>query len=77
MDSPLRGALNFIRLVAACFMVIGLLDTGLYLTQCYAPKNPAPVKALPMALNLIPFVIGVAILIRAKAIAHWIADKLE
>ena len=67
----------FVRLVAACFMVIGLLDTGLYWAQCLEPKNPAPVKVLPILLNSIPLVIGVAILIRAKAIANWISDKLE
>ena len=67
----------FVRLVAACFMVIGLLDTGLYVTQCFEPKHPAPVKILPIALNSIPFVIGVVILIKAKAIANWISDKLE
>jgi hypothetical protein len=77
MDAPLRGALNFVRLVAGCFIVIGLLDTGLYLTQCFEPKHPAPVKVLPMVLNSIPFLIGVAVLIKAKAIAQWISDKLE
>ena len=77
MDAPLRGALNFVRLVAACFMVIGLLDTGLYLTRCFEPKNPAPVKILPIVLDSIPFAIGVIILIRAKAVAQWLSDKLE
>lgn len=77
MDAPLRGALKFVRLVAACFMVIGLLDTGLYLTQCFEPKHPAPVKILPIVLNSIPFVIGVVILIKARAVANWISDKLE
>jgi hypothetical protein len=77
MDSPLRGALNFVRLIAGGFMVIGLLDTGLYLTQCFEPKHTAPVKLLPIVLNSIPFLIGVAILIKAKAIANWISDRLE
>jgi hypothetical protein len=77
MDAPLRGALMFVRLVAGCFMVIGLLDTGLYLTQCYEPKNPVSVKALPIMLNSIPFVIGVVVLIKAKAVASWLSDKLE
>jgi len=77
MDAPLRGALNFVRLVAACLMVLGLLDTGLYLGQCFEPKHPSPVKILPIVLNSIPFVIGVVILIRAKAAAQWINDKLE
>jgi hypothetical protein len=77
MDAPHRGALKFVRLIAACFMVIGLLDTGLYLTQCFEPKHPAPVKILPIVLNSIPFVIGVVILVKAKAVANWLSDKLE
>ena len=77
MDAPIRGALNFVRLVAACLMVIGLLDTGLYLEKCFEPKNPAPVKILPIVLDSIPFAIGVVILIKAKAVANWISDKLE
>jgi hypothetical protein len=95
MDLPLRGALSFVRLVAACCMVVGLLDTGMYVTKCLLPKQPvpvlqpnasrpavqaqhsAPVKMLPIALNSIPFVAGVVILIRARAIANWISDKLE
>ena len=77
MDSSQRGALMLVRLIAGCVMVIGLLDTGLYLTQCLAPKQPVPVRVLPIVLNLIPFIIGVVLLIRAKAIAGWINDKLE
>jgi hypothetical protein len=77
MDSSQRGALMLVRLIAACVMVIGLLDTGLYLTQCLAPKHPVPVKIFPIVLDSIPFVIGVAVLIKAKAIANWIADKIE
>jgi hypothetical protein len=95
MDLPLQGALSFVRLVAACCMVVGLLDTGMYVTKCLLPKQPvpvlqpnnfkpavqtehtAPVKISPIAVNSIPFVAGVVILIRAKAIANWISDKLE
>ena len=67
----------FVRFAAACLMVIGLLDTGLYLTQCFEPKHPVPVKILPIVLNSIPFVIGVVILIRTKTVANWISDKFE
>jgi hypothetical protein len=35
------------------------------------------VKVLPLVVNSTPLVIGVVILIKAKAIAAWIADKLE
>ena len=77
MDAPHRGALMLVRLVAGCVMVIGLLDVGLYLTKCLIPKTPVPVKVVPIVLNSIPVVIGIAILIKAKAVAHWISDKLE
>jgi hypothetical protein len=95
MDAQLRGALMFVRLVAACFMVIGLLDTGLYLTKCLQPKpnwpalmsdDPPPFShdiyfvpedVLPILLNSIPFLAGVVILIKARAVANWISDKLD
>ena len=66
-----------VRLVAGCVMVIGLLDVGLYFTKCLIPKPPVPVKIFPIVLNSIPVVIGIAILIKAKAMANWISDKLE
>ena len=66
-----------VRLIAACVMVVGLLDTGLYLTQCLASKQPVPVKILPIVLNSIPFVIGIILLIKARAIAEWINDQIE
>jgi hypothetical protein len=77
MDAPQRGALMFVRLVAGCVMVIGLLDAGLYLTKCLMSKPPLPINIMPILLNLIPFVIGIAIFIKSKDIADWIADKLE
>jgi len=66
-----------VRLVAGCVMVIGLLEAGLYLTKCLLSQPPLPVKLLPMALDSIPLIIGVAILIKAKAIANWVSDKLD
>jgi len=77
MDAPHRGALMLVRFVAGCVMVIGLLEVGLYLTKCFIPKPPLSVKVLPLVVNSTPLVIGVVILIKAKAIAAWIADKLE
>jgi hypothetical protein len=104
MDATHRQALLFVWFTAGCLMVVGLLDTGLYVAQHLPPKQPAPVvqsgnsapvnqsndaasaveprhstpmKVLPIALNSIPFVIGVVGLVRAKAVANWISDKLE
>jgi hypothetical protein len=95
MDAPNRGALMFVRFTAACLMVVGLLDTGLYLAKCLRPKpnwpalmsnDPPPFShdiyfvpedVLPIVLNSIPLLIGIAILIKAKAIAQWLSEKLE
>ena len=76
-EAPHRQALMFVRLVAGCALVIGLLEVGLYLTKCFIPKPPLPVEILPLAVNSIPLVIGVVVLIKAKAIAAWIAEKFE
>ncbi len=77
MDAPPRGALTFVRLVAVCVMVIGLLDVGLYLTECFEPKHRAPVKVFPIISNSIPVFLGIILLVKARAIAHWIAEKFE
>ena len=66
-----------VRLVACCIMIVGVLDTGLYVTRCLEPKHPMPVKVIPIVLDSIPTVIGIIILIKAKALAAWLANKIE
>ena len=66
-----------VRLVAACFIIISLLEIGLYLTRCFEPNHPVPVGVLPILLYSIPLLVGLVVLIKAKAIAEWIADLLE
>jgi hypothetical protein len=77
MSTPARGALALVRLVAVCVIVIGLLDVGLYLTECFETKHRTPVKVFPIVWNSIPVAIGIIILVKAEAISEWIMDKLE
>lgn len=94
MDAPEasnRQALMFVRLVAGCLILVGLLDTSLYVAHCFRVKKPesqeaaptmqfeqsAPVEALPIVLNSLPCLAGVVILIKSKAVADWVAEKLE
>ena len=77
MESSQRGALSLVRLVAACLMVVGLLDVGLYLTKCFAPHHRVPVNYLTVFLDFIPGLIGIVMLIKSKAIAEWLSDQLE
>jgi hypothetical protein len=47
MDATLRQALLFVRFTAVCVMLVGVLDTGLYVAQCWHPKqppSPAPIQ---------------------------------
>ena len=37
MESSERGALSLVRLVAACIILVGVLDGGMYFTQYLMP----------------------------------------
>ncbi len=87
MESSQRGALALVRLVAACIILIGILDAGMYLTQFVIPyferqqhlqpQPTAPLKIWRLALDAIPVIAGIVMLIRARAIAEWLADIIE
>lgn len=77
MDAPDRGALTLVRLIGVMTVVMSLLELGLYLVNCYNPRHPVPVQPLEVALWAIPVVVGIVILIRAKALAEWVARLLD
>jgi hypothetical protein len=76
-EAPNRQALMLVRFVAGCVMIVGLLEVGLYLTKCFLAKPPLPVQVLPIVTDSIPLITGIVIFVKAKAIANWVADKLE
>ena len=76
-EQPPRGALLLVYLVASCLLVVGLLEVGLYLAQCLLHKPPVPVKIFPLVLDGLPFLAGAAVMIKAKTIAAWIAEKMD
>jgi hypothetical protein len=75
MDSPERGALMLVRIVAAAFIGWAVVDGGLYFAVKHH-KN-LPVQFLPLLVKALPLIIGVVILIKAKALAQWLSDKLD
>lgn len=84
MESSQRGALGLVRLVALCLIVIGILDAGVCLTQYLAPNflpqnhvPHQPLKIWRLVLDSIPVIAGIVILIKARAIAEWLADLIE
>jgi hypothetical protein len=87
MESSERGALGLVRLVAICLLFAGIIDAGIYLTQYETPyyemqrhlphSDPLPLKVWRLVLDAIPFLAGIIILVKAKALAEWVADLIE
>ena len=75
MDATQRGALMLVRFVAACIMGMGVVELALNWAEHYFRQTPINVPLT--AIWIIIFLVGIAVLIKAKAIANWISEKLE
>jgi hypothetical protein len=75
MDAPPRGALMLVYFAAASLISLSLLEFGLYLAECH--KRQVPVGMLHASFLALLFVLGVAALVRARAIARWVDNKLD
>ena len=75
MDAPERGALMLIRVVAAALIGWAIVDIALYVVICQH-KN-MPVETFTCILKSISAVLGIVALIKSKALAQWISDKLD
>jgi hypothetical protein len=75
MESPERGALMLVRIIAAALIGWAVVDVALYWVLCH--HNQQPVEVLPVALKSIPFVVGVVFFIKARPLADWVSDKLD
>jgi hypothetical protein len=75
MDAPERGALMLVRFIAAALIGWTMVDLALY--WVIAQHNHTPVETFPCVLKSIPCVLGIVMLIKAKAIAEWISNKLD
>jgi putative effector of murein hydrolase LrgA (UPF0299 family) len=75
MEAPERGALMLVRFVAVAIIGLSLLEAGLYVARNLV--RHLPVGIVHCALLTVPLVFGIVILARSKAVAEWLADKLE
>lgn len=64
-----------VRFIAAALIGWAVVEVSLYLVICR--HNLAPVKFFPCAVRGLPLAAGVALLVRAKSVARWLAEKLE
>jgi tellurite resistance protein TehA-like permease len=65
----------FVRFVAACVMGMSVVELALYWAE-YRFRQ-VPVSPFLSALWGVSFLAGMVLLIKAKAVANWISDKLE
>jgi hypothetical protein len=75
MDSPERGALMLVRIIAVALIGWTVCELGLYWAVC-SHKN-VPVEILPCIVKSFPFLAGVVMLIKSRALAEWLSDKLD
>ena len=75
MDAPDRGALMLVRFIGISLLAVTLVNLALYwvVTQ----HSHTEMTIFPCLLKSIPAVIGVILLVKAKAVAEWISDKMD
>jgi hypothetical protein len=75
MDSPERGALMLVRILAAGLMGWALAELALYWALCQH-KNVS-MEMIPCAVKSLPLVAGTAMLVKSRALAEWISNLLD
>lgn len=65
----------FVRFAAAGLVGLSVLELGLYAANCLAQHHP--IQVFHGLLLFLPFVLGIVVLIRARAIAEWLANKFD
>ena len=75
MEANERGALMLVRFIAAALIGWATIDLVLYIVTCR--HRVLPVEIFPCVLKSLPFIAGVIILAKARAISEWLADKLD
>jgi hypothetical protein len=75
MEAPERGALMLVRFIAVALIGWALVDFALY--WLVSQHNNTPMKIFPCIEKSIPALLGFIGLIKSKALAEWISDKLD
>ncbi len=64
-----------VRFVAVALVGWTIVDFALY--WAVSQHDHTPMKIFPCVLKSIPALLGIVMLVRAKAVAQWISDKLD
>ncbi len=78
MEANEHGALTLVRMLGVILLVATVLELGLYWAECSLHKpEPVPMQVIPIIIRSLPALAGVVVLIKSRAIAEWVADKLD
>jgi hypothetical protein len=75
MEAPERGALMLVRFVAVALIGWSCVELALYVAICH--HQGLPVEVLPCLIRSLPFLAGVVMLVKSRAIANWLAEQLD
>ena len=64
-----------VRFIALSLIGVTLVDLVLY--WVVSQHNHTEMTILPCLLKSIPAVVGIVLLVKAKAVAEWISNKLD
>lgn len=64
-----------VRFTAVALICVTLVELALY--WVIAQHNHTALEIFPIILKSIPAILGIVMLIKAKAIAEWISNKLD
>ncbi len=64
-----------VRFTAAGLIGLGVLELGLYGGECFVHHQP--IQVLHGVLLFSPFVLGVVIFAKARAVAEWISNTFD
>ena len=76
MDAPNRGASTLVYFIAISLVGYGLLEMALYWGECLAHKQAGEIASFSRRPPFRSWWAWFS-LVRAKAVAKWLADKLE
>ena len=64
-----------VRFIAVALIGVSVVEIALY--WVVSSSHHTPMQTFPCVLKAIPAVLGLVMLIKAKAVAEWISNKLD
>jgi hypothetical protein len=82
MDAPERGAMMLVRFIAVALILFSVAEIAATVAVQAVPGHAAGATStvgnvLSFGLKSLPGLAGIVILIKARAIAEWLADLLD